>query len=321
VVATHQNGHDELVYPMNKGGTLRFEDLPIGDDGPRGPLVRHQGRRSDPVRRRGGRLRVTLDGGFTFYHAGDTAVVFRHGPPRRAVRPQLALLPIGDRFVMSPREAARAVGFLHGIEAVGPMHFGTFPQLSGTPAAFRAALAESAAARIGGGSAAGRGDRAAAGGNQERGHDCGGQQPLPLRRRIAAARIGGPPARKANLVKIARRRPDARHDRRASQEYGIPSVALMQSAGEAFRARLPRADQRRRGGQAGRAAVRHGNNGGDGFVAARHLANAGADVTVFLAGPAGALKGDAAVFFAALAPMGVRVLEPATARRTWRRSS
>jgi L-ascorbate metabolism protein UlaG (beta-lactamase superfamily) len=92
---------------------------------------------------------VTLDGGFTFYHAGDTAVFSDMALLAELYRPQLALLPIGDRFVMSPREAARAVGFLQGIEAVVPMHFGTFPQLSGTPAAFRAALAESAAAASG----------------------------------------------------------------------------------------------------------------------------------------------------------------------------
>jgi NAD(P)H-hydrate epimerase len=52
-----------------------------------------------------------------------------------------------------------------------------------------------------------------------------------------------------------------------------------------------------------------GNNGGDGFVAARHLANAGAAVTVFLACPRAELKGDAAVFFAPLAPMGAPIVE------------
>ena len=50
------------------------------------------------------------------------------------------MLPIGDRFVMSPREAARAVTLLQGVEAVIPMHYGTFPLLTGTPAAFHEAL-------------------------------------------------------------------------------------------------------------------------------------------------------------------------------------
>jgi L-ascorbate metabolism protein UlaG (beta-lactamase superfamily) len=50
--------------------------------------------------------------------------------------PDLALLPIGDHFTMSPREAAEAIRLL-GVKAVIPMHFGTFPVLTGTPAALR----------------------------------------------------------------------------------------------------------------------------------------------------------------------------------------
>jgi len=42
------------------------------------------------------------------------------------------MLPIGDRFTMSPREAAYACKLLQP-ETVIPMHFGTFPMLTGTP--------------------------------------------------------------------------------------------------------------------------------------------------------------------------------------------
>jgi L-ascorbate metabolism protein UlaG (beta-lactamase superfamily) len=56
-------------------------------------------------------------------------------------RPDLALLPIGDRFVMSPREAALAARLL-GVATVIPMHYGTFPLLTGTPAALRAENSE-----------------------------------------------------------------------------------------------------------------------------------------------------------------------------------
>ena len=54
-------------------------------------------------------------------------------------QPALALLPIGDRFVMSPREAAHAVRLLNARQVV-PIHFATFPALTGTPEAFRAEL-------------------------------------------------------------------------------------------------------------------------------------------------------------------------------------
>ncbi len=48
--------------------------------------------------------------------------------------PDLACLPIGDHYTMGPREAAYACRLL-GIKKVIPMHFGTFPALTGTPAA------------------------------------------------------------------------------------------------------------------------------------------------------------------------------------------
>lgn len=98
-------------------------------------------------------------------------------------------------------------------------------------------------------------------------------------------------------------------DRRAMEEYGIPGIVLMESAGAAF----ARACQEELGGNAAGKRVLmlcgKGNNGGDGFVAARYLANAGAEVTVFLAGKASDLKGDAAAHFAPLRRMPVRIAE------------
>ena len=46
--------------------------------------------------------------------------------------PKIVMLPIGDHFTMSPREAAYACKLLQP-ETVIPIHFGTFPQLTGTP--------------------------------------------------------------------------------------------------------------------------------------------------------------------------------------------
>ncbi len=51
-------------------------------------------------------------------------------------QPDLACLPIGDHYTMSPREAAYALRLL-GVQAVVPMHFGTFPILAGTPDALK----------------------------------------------------------------------------------------------------------------------------------------------------------------------------------------
>jgi L-ascorbate metabolism protein UlaG (beta-lactamase superfamily) len=50
----------------------------------------------------------------------------------RLYQPELAFLPIGDLFTMSPCEAAVACRMLK-VKKVIPMHFGTFPPLTGTP--------------------------------------------------------------------------------------------------------------------------------------------------------------------------------------------
>ena len=54
-------------------------------------------------------------------------------------RPDVALLPIGDFYTMGPREAALAVRML-GVKHVIPMHYGTFPILTGRPEALSEAL-------------------------------------------------------------------------------------------------------------------------------------------------------------------------------------
>jgi L-ascorbate metabolism protein UlaG (beta-lactamase superfamily) len=54
-------------------------------------------------------------------------------------RPELAFLPIGDFYTMGPREAALACRLLNAKKVI-PMHFGTFPVLTGTPDALAAQL-------------------------------------------------------------------------------------------------------------------------------------------------------------------------------------
>ena len=77
---------------------------------------------------------VHLDDGRAFYFAGDTNVFSDMALIRELYSPELAFLPIGDHFTMGPREAALAVRLL-GVKTVVPMHFSTFPLLTGTPAA------------------------------------------------------------------------------------------------------------------------------------------------------------------------------------------
>jgi L-ascorbate metabolism protein UlaG (beta-lactamase superfamily) len=118
--------------PMNKGGTQAVGDLRVtmvhadhscgildGDQ------IIYGGEACGFV--------IEFQNGLKIYHAGDTAVFGDMQIIRELYAPDIALLPIGDHYVMSPREAAYACKLLKP-KAVVPMHFGTFPVLSGTPA-------------------------------------------------------------------------------------------------------------------------------------------------------------------------------------------
>ncbi len=45
-------------------------------------------------------------------------------------------MPIGDLYTMGPEQAAKASELL-GVKQIVPMHYGTFPALTGTPARLR----------------------------------------------------------------------------------------------------------------------------------------------------------------------------------------
>ena len=75
---------------------------------------------------------LTFEDGFRIYFAGDTNVFADMALIGELYEPDLALLPIGDFYTMGPREAAKACQLL-GVSRVIPMHWGTFPILTGTP--------------------------------------------------------------------------------------------------------------------------------------------------------------------------------------------
>jgi L-ascorbate metabolism protein UlaG (beta-lactamase superfamily) len=75
---------------------------------------------------------VRLPGGLTIYHAGDTAVFSDMKLIGELYAPEVAMLPIGDFYTMGPREAAHAIRLLN-VKHVIPMHYATFPVLTGTP--------------------------------------------------------------------------------------------------------------------------------------------------------------------------------------------
>jgi L-ascorbate metabolism protein UlaG (beta-lactamase superfamily) len=79
---------------------------------------------------------IELENGFRIYHAGDTNVFGDMKIIGELYRPDLAMIPIGDLYTMAPREAAYALRLLD-CKKIIPMHYSTFPALTGTPQALR----------------------------------------------------------------------------------------------------------------------------------------------------------------------------------------
>ena len=79
---------------------------------------------------------LTFGDGRVAYFSGDTNVFKDMELIAEIYQPELAFLPIGDLYTMSPREAAVACRLLKA-KTVIPMHFGTFPALTGRPSQLR----------------------------------------------------------------------------------------------------------------------------------------------------------------------------------------
>ncbi|HWR35140.1 MAG TPA: metal-dependent hydrolase [Clostridia bacterium] len=75
---------------------------------------------------------LEFENGLKLYHAGDTNVFGDMHIIRELYSPEIVMLPIGGHFTMGPREVEYACGLLRP-KVLIPMHFGTFPLLSGKP--------------------------------------------------------------------------------------------------------------------------------------------------------------------------------------------
>ena len=117
---------------MNRGGTVEVEGVSFSMT-----LAFHSS--GTPDGSYGGEACgyvVGLENGTRIYFAGDTCVFGDMQLIGRIYRPDLAVIPIGDRYTMGPREASVALELL-GVERCVPAHWGTFPLLTGTPGMLR----------------------------------------------------------------------------------------------------------------------------------------------------------------------------------------
>ena len=127
----------QKVQPMNKGGSVTIDGITVtmvnafhSSGLEESGQVVYAGEPAGYV--------VRLENGLTLYHAGDTCVFGDMRIIGELYQPDVAMLPIGDVFTMGPREAAYAIRLL-GVKRVIPMHWGTFPLLTGTPDQLREA--------------------------------------------------------------------------------------------------------------------------------------------------------------------------------------
>lgn len=128
------------LAPMNTGGTQQVLDMRVTQ-----VRADHSSAILDGDRVVDGGLPngfvIRLASGYTFYHAGDTALFSDMQLFAKLYRPELAFLPIGDHFTMDPEQAAHAAKLL-GCRWVVPIHWGTFGLLTGRPAELRDHLAK-----------------------------------------------------------------------------------------------------------------------------------------------------------------------------------
>jgi len=82
---------------------------------------------------------IIIRGGPTIYHTGDTDLFSDMALVSRFHNIDVMLVCIGDHFTMGPARAAEAVKLVGPRTAI-PMHYGTFPILTGTPEAFEREL-------------------------------------------------------------------------------------------------------------------------------------------------------------------------------------
>lgn len=90
---------------------------------------------------------IELPGGAVIYDTGDTCVFGDMALIAELYRPTVLLVAIGDFYTMGPRQAAKACELV-GAEWIIPHHYGTFPALTGTPAALRDLLPDALRDRL-----------------------------------------------------------------------------------------------------------------------------------------------------------------------------
>lgn len=116
---------------MNLGGTVKLNEVAATQVEARHSAAAQDEKGAHYVGVASGFV-LTIPDGPALYHAGDTNVFGDMALIRELYHPEVAMLPIGGHFTMGPQEAAVAARLLEP-KVILPIHWGTFPVLTGTP--------------------------------------------------------------------------------------------------------------------------------------------------------------------------------------------
>jgi L-ascorbate metabolism protein UlaG (beta-lactamase superfamily) len=125
----------EKMEPMNTGGTVASDDfsLTLTD-------ALHSSSSGGTYLGNPNGIVLTTKEGKTVYHMGDTDVFPGMDLVNKLYKPDIGIVPIGDRFTMGARTAAFACKEYFDFSVVIPCHYGTFPIIDQTADKFVEAM-------------------------------------------------------------------------------------------------------------------------------------------------------------------------------------
>lgn len=121
----------DQAMEFNKGGTVHFDDFSV-------TLVsaNHSSSFGGEYAGEAGGLVLSFEDDICFYHLGDTHIFGDLELYGELYEPDVIAVPIGDHYTMGPQEAAMCCEMIGAKKAV-PIHYGTFPVLTGSPDEFQ----------------------------------------------------------------------------------------------------------------------------------------------------------------------------------------
>lgn len=127
-----QNGlNEDQAIEFNKGGSVHFDDFSV-------TLVNanHSSSFDGDYAGEAGGLIISFEEDICFYHMGDTNIFADLELYADLYVPHVVAAPIGDYYTMGAQEAAMCCEIL-GPKIAVPIHYGTFPVLTGQPEDFK----------------------------------------------------------------------------------------------------------------------------------------------------------------------------------------